>query len=470
MQADDFLSRSRAALMPLADWTVVAIAVALPWSTSATAVLIVVWLVVVVPTFDAAIIRASFARSAGEKSAGELPVLLWALAVLGMLWADATWNERLVGAAGFTKLLAIPLLLAQFYRSGAGRRVLLGFLASATALLVLSWALVVLPGLPWRGRSLGVPVKDYLTQSEIFVVCAMVILYFALRQLLQSNPIGGRWMAPLTRLAAARLSTLSPHSGERVDRRLAILLLTMAVMFVTSVGYVATARTSITVFAALLVVFGTRHFGWKGMLASLAVLSLIGCLLWSSSGYFRSQILGTVEGAEGGGTNYISISTALRLEIWEKSIELIAQAPLIGHGTGTIPHVLHLTAPEQPAAGAAAINPHSQIFVVGIQMGLLGIAVLLAMWISHLVLFRDGGSIGWIGTVIVVQNIVSSMFNSHLSDFTQGWLYVLGTGVVGGMALKQRAGEGASLKPALHQRNQRFSDSISGGPKSTGAN
>jgi hypothetical protein len=38
----------------------------------------------------------------------------------------------------------------------------------------------------------------------------------------------------------------------------------------------------------------------------------------------------------------------------------------------------------------------------------------------------------------VVQNIVSSLFNSHLFDFTAGWLYVFGVGVVGGMVLRQK--------------------------------
>jgi O-antigen ligase len=100
MQMRVFASSSRTQLMRLADFTVVAIAVALPWSTSATAVLIVTWLLALLPTFDAAIIRASYARSASEKSAGASPVLLWALSVFGMLWADVGWSERLAGAAG----------------------------------------------------------------------------------------------------------------------------------------------------------------------------------------------------------------------------------------------------------------------------------------------------------------------------------------------------------------------------------
>ncbi|MGZ8372511.1 MAG: O-antigen ligase family protein, partial [Rhodoplanes sp.] len=38
--------------------------------------------------------------------------------------------------------------------------------------------------------------------------------------------------------------------------------------------------------------------------------------------------------------------------------------------------------------------------------------------------------------VVVVQNIVSSLFNSHLFDFTQGWTYVFGVGVLGGLVMR----------------------------------
>jgi O-antigen ligase len=42
----------------------------------------------------------------------------------------------------------------------------------------------------------------------------------------------------------------------------------------------------------------------------------------------------------------------------------------------------------------------------------------------------------WIGTIIVVQNFLSSLVNSHLFDFGQGWLYVFGVGIVGGTVLR----------------------------------
>ena len=77
------------------------------------------------------------------------------------------------------------------------------------------------------------------------------------------------------------------------------------------------------------------------------------------------------------------------------------------------------------------------MLAVAIQLGVIGVIVLIAMWIAHLALFREHILISWFGIVVVLQNIVSSQFNSHLFDFTQGWLYVFGVGVAGGMALQR---------------------------------
>ena len=110
---------------------------------------------------------------------------------------------------------------------------------------------------------------------------------------------------------------------------------------------------------------------------------------------------------------------------------------MIGHGTGSIRALFEKSAAGQSgAAGEVSANPHNQTLAVGIQLGVIGIAVLWAMWIAHLLLFRGNTLAEWIGLVVVVQNIVGSLFNSHLFDFLQGWTYVVGVGVAGGIALK----------------------------------
>src|SRR5919108_1004701 len=115
-------SFDRERLARLADALAVAVAVSLPWSTSATSILVPLWLVALLPTLSVAAVRREIATPAGG-----LPVLLWLLGAVGMLWADASWSERLHGLESFHKLLVIPLLFAQFRQSENGWRVVVGF-------------------------------------------------------------------------------------------------------------------------------------------------------------------------------------------------------------------------------------------------------------------------------------------------------------------------------------------------------
>ena len=136
-------------------------------------------------------------------------------------------------------------------------------------------------------------------------------------------------------------------------------------------------------------------------------------------------------------------SSAIRLELWKKSLGIIGAAPVIGHGTGSIPEQF-ARGPQGGVFGLLADNPHNQVFAVAIQLGLIGTAILFAMWVAHLALFRGGGLVAWIGIVIVVQNLASAPFNSHLFNSFHGWLYVFAVGVVGGTALRER-GEGRMI-------------------------
>jgi hypothetical protein len=129
-------------LARVADGVAAAVAVSLPWSTSATGILVVVWFVTLLPTLDTARMRREIATPAGGA-----PLILVALAVLGMAWADVGMSQRLDGIGGFLKLLFIPFLLAQFRGSTRGWWVIFGFLGASVALLVLSWGLALIPGL-----------------------------------------------------------------------------------------------------------------------------------------------------------------------------------------------------------------------------------------------------------------------------------------------------------------------------------
>ena len=72
--------------------------------------------------------------------------------------------------------------------------------------------------------------------------------------------------------------------------------------------------------------------------------------------------------------------------------------------------------------------------------------LLWALWLTHLALFRGETLAAWVGLMVVVQNMLTSLLNSHLFDFHEGWMYVLGVGVAGGMVLRAREGAGTQAE------------------------
>jgi hypothetical protein len=411
---DRTLFRPRLALA--ADWLAVGVAVAMPWSISASQILTVAWLIALIPTLDRPSIHHVL-----QTPGGALPALLWLLALVGMLWADVSWSERFAGLEGFHKLLVIPLLFAQFRRSERGVYVLYGFFASCTALLLASWGLMVL----WKccsvyvsGKIPGMLVKDYIAQSSEFLICAFGLFGYA----------ADRW---------------------RDHRTHAVAALVLACLFLGNIFYIAPGRTALAIMPLLLIIVGFRYFGWRGVLAACVAGAMLAVVAWTASPLLRARIIASFSEVQAYESQNAVTSSGIRLELWRKSLGIIAAAPVIGHGTGAIREQFHRIAVGEGPSGMESVNPHNQVFAVAIQLGLLGTAILIAMWIAHLALFRGGGLIAWIGIVLVVQNIASAPFNSHLFDSLHGWLYVLGVGAAGGVML-----HGREARRTAHAKNE----------------
>jgi hypothetical protein len=402
----------RARWQTAADWLAVGVAVFVPWSTSLTEIFVVLWLVAFLPTLFLPAPDLADVRRAFKSAAGYLPVLLCVLAAAGMLWAvDVSWAERLGGFEKFPRLVIIPLLLAHFQRSQRGVWVLYGFFAATFLLLIASWGLAELPGLSWRGArgQIGVPVNDYFRQDSCFLVCTFVLLGLA--------------------VAEAR--------AKRWGR--VLMLVAAAAFFLADIFLVVTSRTALIVAPVLLLALGWREFRWKGVLGAVLLGVIVGGAVWLSSPYLRDRLATSVREWQAYRASDAPNSTGLRAEFLRKSLAFVEAAPLIGHGTGSIPHEFRQAATGEGASAAAPANPHNQIFAIAIQLGLVGAAVLVAMWIAHIMLFTGGGFAALAGFTVVAENFLSSLFNSHLFDTGEGWLYIFGIGVAGGLVLRARA-------------------------------
>src|SRR6187551_2210840 len=406
--AELWTTESRKKFATVADIFAVAIAVSLPWSTSATAILIGLWFFTLVP-----VLRWDELRREIWTPAGGLPALLVLLGIAGMLWTDVTLLERWKGLDSFLKLLAIPLLLVQFHRSERGNWVFAGYLLSCVALLVVTAIVIAVP--PLAAKFLhpdNVIVKNAATQSGEFVICIFGLLYLMVDAIEQK-----RWPSALVCTA-------------------------LVLVMLGNIFYFSTGRTALVTIFVLFALLALKIRNVKVIAGLLAAAIILGIIAWMSSPYLRARTEAIQTEAQKYEKTDERTSTGERLEFWKKSIEFIRQAPVIGHGTGSIRALFEKAATGQTGlAGIVAANPHNQTLAVGIQLGVLGIAVLWAMWVAHLMLCRGKTLAAWIGLVMVAQNIIGSLFNSHIFDFGQGWTYVIGFGVAGGMALSDRRSE-----------------------------
>jgi O-antigen ligase len=323
----------------------------------------------------------------------------------------------------------LPLLLYHFERSSRGVLVFIAFLASCALLAVVSCIVALDPNLSAklyfsRGPYLpvsGIFVKDYIDQGQEFTLCTVALLY----------PI-------VTLLREGRT-------------RQALLLAAVALSLVANMLLVVVSRTALVTMPVMLAVFALLHLRRLAAIAALCVFVLFAAVSWYASPHLRGTVDKFFSDYEHTAVQNNESGVGSRLIFWKKSLNFFVAAPVIGHGTGSIRGLFEQAAVGEVGARAQVVgNPHNQTLNVAVQWGAVGVAVLYAMWLAHLVLFRGEGLASWIGLLVVVQNIVTSLFNSHLFDFHEGWMYVLGVGVAGGMALARRVSlqQPASSSPA----------------------
>ena len=392
------------------DLVTVLIAFLLPWSTTGVVIAAALWVIALVPTLDMGALLRSLKRPVSA-----LPIAIFALALAGTLWSDASWGERLYGVGPTARLLVLPLLLYHGERSPRGAWVFIAFLASCLLLMLASWLVAFDPDLspklyfsrgPYWPTS-GIAVKNYIDQSQEFMLCAVALAY----------PV-------MMLLRAGRI-------------RLAALLAAIALGFLVNMLFVVVSRTALVTLPIMLAVFALLHLRWRTAIVTLCTVAVLAAVVWNVSPHLRATVGKFFTDYDRTAVSNYESGIGSRLLYWQRSLHFFAEAPVIGHGTGSTRGLFEQAAAGETGARAQVVsNPHNQTLNMAVQWGVIGVVLLYAMWLAHLLLFRGEGLAAWIGLLVVVQNIATSLFNSHLFDFQEGWIYVLGVGVAGGMVLR----------------------------------
>ncbi|WP_369723571.1 O-antigen ligase family protein [Bradyrhizobium sp. LLZ17] len=379
-----------------------------------------IWLVVLVPTVDPIELKRSFVRPESF-----LPAVLFALAVVGLSWTDVDRTGMAQGLGPVVKFAALPLLIYHFQRSPRGEWTFIAFLLSCSALMVLSWIVYLAPNLKIGAAEVpGVPVRNYIDQTQEFALCIFALL---------------------------------PLLANSLRKRRAVAVLGYTVLLMGSAENLATVvvgRTALLYFPVLILLFVWRYLNRYTATLFLCGLICLTIASFSTSTSLRQRVELSIRDYEVERHTDLATSQGLRFFYWRTSLQAIMQAPIFGHGTGSTKTIFANAAKGKEGEWANTVrNPHNQTLYVAVQWGLVGTLLLFAMWCAHVLLFLGKSFAHWLGLIVVTQNILSSLVNSHLFDFNEGWLYVLGVGVAGG-AIKN-ASKAAALSayraPTDHQ-------------------
>lgn len=342
-------------------------------------------------------------------------VILVALSAfaLSLLWTNIDQEIALLTLVKHSKLLEILLLVFLIRTTREARIGITAFASAQVFVLLSSWILAAGIALPWTTQQSNpnsmyiVFAASYLDQSIMFATTAAVLWH------LRHEKLWPHWLAGLLAVAAvANIFLLLPG---RTGYVVAIAMLSLAAMWATP----RRLRLPILIITPVLVLL-VAYFG------SQQAREGISRALNESQNYAQQP--------------EATSSSGWRLNAWRRSLQAMKESPWIGHGVGswalTVKRFEGSTATQTFGAGNAS-NPHQEYLLWGVELGIGGSVVLLALLIS---LFRDAQGFptplmrAMVSVVVAIA--LACLFNSAIYDDLMGDFFCILSGLLMALGIR----------------------------------
>jgi O-antigen ligase len=228
--------------------------------------------------------------------------------------------------------------------------------------------------------------------------------------------------------------------------KMRLLFALAALLAVYNILFMVQGRTGYVVLVALTAYFCFDWLGRKGLAVAVAV-----CLVTGVAGYYapgpmqqRIKLATTeVEMWQPGKGAMNSNSSGLRLDYYTNSLSIIRDHPLFGVGTGGFEKAYDEKV--RNTAMASSNNPHNQYLLITVQLGVLGLGLLLYLFYTQ---WRMAGLLPTVleqnlarGVLLTIAS--GSLLNSLLLDHSEGLFFAWASGVLfaGLNVARQRSGE-----------------------------
>jgi O-antigen ligase len=348
-------------------------------------------------------------------------VLMLGALALSVAYTSVPAAEALNDFAKYGKLLVIPLVLA-LVRTRREALLALGVYVAGEVFVVVTSYLLNMDLVPfwvikprWRRLSIGTVYSSYLDQS--IMTAGLAALCWHLRGEFPGR-YGSKIAIGLVALCAANVLFLLPGRSGQV---------------------------------ALLVAFAMALYwaiptGGKWAAVVVPPLVLAAAMAASPQLWERASAVVTETQAYNQGDR-APTSSGLRLDFWRRSVESFLESPVVGHGVGS--WNAEFTRREGSQLNPAfrdLRNPHQEFLMWGVQLGIVGIALLLALLVE---LVRDASrftpEIRRAVKTFVVMLAAVGLFNTVLFDALIGDYFCLMLGLLLALGLSSAPrGEAAS--------------------------
>lgn len=382
-------------MLDAARWAVLAAAAALPFSTAATNLAMLLALA----AWLAARQWRQTARAIAAEPAAWLGWLLFAALAAGIAWSRVPAAHAAAVLQKYRELLFFGIVMFLF--ADALWRARLLWVAFAAALTLLAMSYAALFGLildPEQAATQGAVV----TKTSITHSFMISLLAFAAAVLALQAQAWQRWaLAAIAALAA--LNVLAAVPG----------------------------RTGYVVLAVLALFLAAARWSVKGVAAGLAAVVLVAAASYQWVPSFAARIDQTAAETLEYERAPARTSMSFRLHYLKRSLQWFGKHPLAGAGTGGWVEAFYdATAGDPPFLhNRRHQHPHNEYLHLAVQLGLGGLALFVALlaagWVRAGAL---GGQDALLARGVIVAFAVGCLFNDFLLDSTEGHIWA----VVGG--------------------------------------
>jgi O-antigen ligase len=359
------------------------------------------------------------------------------VAALLLCWvASGRYREKFAAIGGNAfAILACALFLfylaGSLYSEGGGKDVLHA-LDKASVLLLIPVLITLNPGKEFRDRA-----RHALMAAVLLTLVFSYLLWLGLLPQVPlikgapSDPVIFKLRITHGVLMAFGAFLFAFNAREAADLRWKIVWALGAALAAFNVLVMVQGRTGQLVLMALLLYVLISSFKWRGLLAAVAAgLAIGGTVYLTPSSSLHQRTLTTIHEYQDWRAGKPPSLANMRLESWSNSLKIVREHPLVGVGTGGF-----AAAYAKQVEGTSMMplaQPENQYLLTTVQLGVAGLAALLALFAVQWRLATRLATQTDINLArgLVITMAVGCMFNSFLLDHTEALFYAWLSGLL----------------------------------------